>query len=49
MKGLEIHYNFVRPHESLKGKTPSDMAIPELKFETPNRWMELIEMASKKR
>ncbi len=46
MKGLEIHYNFVRPHESLKGKTPSDMAIPELEFKRSNRWLELIEMAN---
>jgi len=29
----------------LKGKTPSDMAIPELEFKTPNRWLELIEMS----
>jgi len=47
MKGFEIYYNFIRKHESLKNKTPSDVAIPELKFETPNRWVELIELSSK--
>lgn len=45
MKGIEIYYNFIRKHEALQGKTPSELAIPELKFETPNRWMELIELA----
>lgn len=47
MRGIEIYYNFIRKHESLKGKTPSEVAIPELKFETPNRWLELIQMSSK--
>lgn len=46
MRGIEIYYNFIRKHESLKGRTPSEVAIPELKFETPNRWLELIEMAN---
>ncbi|MBU3913417.1 MAG: DDE-type integrase/transposase/recombinase [Nanoarchaeota archaeon] len=42
MKGIEIYYNFIKKHEALKGKTPSELAIPSLKFETPNRWLELI-------
>lgn len=42
MKGMEIYYNFVKKHEALKGKTPSELAIPELKFESANRWLELI-------
>jgi len=46
MKGLEIYYNFIRKHEALKGKTPSELAMPYLKFETPNRWLELIQIAS---
>ena len=33
MKGLEIFYNFVNKHGALKGKTPSELAIPSLKFE----------------
>lgn len=46
MKGLEIFYNFVNKHGALKGKTPSELAIPSLKFETPNRWLELIKLSS---
>lgn len=45
MKGIEIYYNFVKKHEALNYKTPSELAIPELKFKTANRWMELIEMS----
>jgi len=47
MKGLEIFYNFVNKHGALKGKTPSELAIPSLKFETPNRWLELIQLSQK--
>ena len=46
MKGIEIFYNFVKPHEALKGKTPSELAIPSLQFQTPNRWLELINLAT---
>jgi len=46
MKGFEVYYNFIRPHEALKGKTPSDLAIPSLQFENKNRWLELIELAN---
>jgi hypothetical protein len=46
MKGIEIHYNFVKKHEALKGKTPSDVAT-NLQFKTPNRWMELIKLSQK--
>lgn len=45
MKGIEIYYNFIKKHEGLKGKTPSELAT-DLKFKTPNRWLELIELAS---
>jgi len=48
MKGIEIFYNFIKPHEALKGKSPSELAIPSLQFETPNRWLELIKLADKK-
>ncbi|MCX6748714.1 MAG: DDE-type integrase/transposase/recombinase [Candidatus Pacearchaeota archaeon] len=47
MKGQEIFYNFVKKHEALKGKTPSELAIPSLQFETPNRWLELIQIANR--
>lgn len=45
MKGFEIYYNFVKKHEALKGRTPSDLAT-DLEFKSPNRWLELIEKAS---
>ena len=48
MKGIEIYYNFIKKHEALNYKTPSEIAIPELKFETPNRWIELIKLANQK-
>lgn len=44
MKGIEIYYNFVRKHESLNYKTPSDVAT-NLEFKTPNRWLELIKLS----
>jgi len=46
MCGIEIYYNFIRKHEALNYKTPSDLAIPNLKFQTKNRWLELINLSS---
>lgn len=43
LKGFEIYYNYVREHTSLKGLSPSELAIPDLKFKDNNRWLELIE------
>ena len=34
--GMQIFYNFVDKHGALNRKTPSELAIPELKFKTPN-------------
>ena len=45
MKGYEIYYNFIKKHEALKGKTPSDLAT-DLRFKTDNRWLELIKISS---
>lgn len=45
MKCLEVYYNFIRKHEALNGKTPSELAVPSLQFKTPNRWLELIQLA----
>jgi len=45
MKSIEIYYNFIKKHEALKGKTPSEIAVPYLQFKTPNRWLELIELS----
>ena len=46
MKCLEIFYNFVNKHGALNGKSPSELAIPSLQFQTPNRWLELIKLSN---
>jgi transposase-like protein len=43
-KGYEIHYNFIRKHQSLDGRTPAE--ISKMSHEEMN-WRELIEIASK--
>jgi transposase-like protein len=43
LEGFTIHYNFVRPHQSLNGKTPAQVA----RMEAPNNWKSLIEEATK--
>ena len=43
MKGYEIFYNYIRKHQAI-GKTPSELAT-NIKFENPNRWLELIKMS----
>jgi len=40
MKGFEIYYNFIRKHQGIDRKTPSELAIPELDLST-NRWLSL--------
>ena len=44
MKGMEIYYNFVRKHQGIEGKTPSEEAIPELTLST-NKWLSLIKLS----
>jgi len=44
MKGMEIYYNFVRRHQGIDGKTPSEEAIPELYLST-NKWLSLIKLS----
>ena len=40
-KGYRIYYNFVRPHKTLKGKTPAEAAgLPRPR--TKNRWLAFI-------
>lgn len=46
MKGYVIFYNFIRKHQSLKGRTPSELAT-DIKLENPNRWLDLINLSSK--
>jgi len=45
MKGYEIFYNFIRKHQSIK-RCPYELAIPELKLNSENKWTELIKMAN---
>jgi len=44
MKGIEIYYNFVRKHQGINNKTPSEEAIPELNLST-NKWLSLIKLS----
>lgn len=46
MDGLRIHYNFMRPHMALDGKTPAQEAriVDSTK---PENWRSLIKKASK--
>lgn len=43
LEGYTIHYNYVRPHQSLKGKTPAQVA----RMDAPDNWKNLIEHATK--
>ena len=41
IKGLEIYYNFIRKHQALN-KAPCELACPNLKLNSNNKWFELI-------
>jgi putative transposase len=43
LEGWSVHYNCVRPHQSLGGKTPAQAA----RMNAPNNWKGLIEEATK--
>jgi hypothetical protein len=43
---MEIYHNYVRPHEALNGKTPSEAA--GIKVEGENKWITLIQNAAHK-
>ena len=43
LEGYTVHYNFVREHQSLGGKTPAQAA----RMDVPNNWKGLIEEATK--
>jgi transposase-like protein len=47
LTGYQIYHNYLRPHMSLDGKTPSEMA--GIKVEGDNKWITLIQNASKTR
>jgi hypothetical protein len=42
----QLYHNYVRPHEALDGKTPAEAC--GIKIEVDNKWMTLIQNASKK-
>jgi len=45
LKGWFVHYNFVRPHQSLDGKTPAEAAGINLNMN--DGWGDLIELATR--
>ncbi len=45
MKGLEIYYNFITKHQGIN-KVPYELAT-DLKLNSNNKWLELIELSSK--
>jgi transposase-like protein len=44
LEGWSVHYNCVRPHQSLGGKTPAQAA----RMNVPNNWKGLIDQATKR-
>jgi len=46
LQGMQIYHNFIKPHEGLAGKTPSEACGIELIGE--NKWLTLIQNASMK-
>ena len=45
LTGYQLFHNYMRPHEALKGKTPSEKCGIEIDHE--NKWITLIQNASK--
>lgn len=43
LEGYSVHYNCVRPHQSLGGKTPAQA----VRMEVPGNWKGLIDEATK--
>ena len=46
LTGMQIYHNYVRPHEALDGRTPSEAA--GITVEGEDKWLTLIQNASKK-
>ena len=45
LKGYQLYHNYIRPHEALDGKTPSEAC--GITIEGQNKWKTLIQNASK--
>jgi len=43
---MRIYHNYVRPHEALEGKTPSEVA--GIKINGENKWLTIIQNAKSK-
>ena len=46
LSGYQLFHNYIRPHEALEGRTPSEAC--GIKIEGKNKWLTLIQNASKK-
>jgi hypothetical protein len=46
LPGMQIYHNYVRPHEALDNRTPSEAA--GIKIEGENKWLTIIQNASQK-
>jgi len=47
VEGLRTYYNFIRPHQGLKGKTPAEASGIDLEL-GKNRWLSIIRKSVKK-
>ena len=43
LTGYQLYHNYIRPHESLNGKTPAEAC--GIKVEGENKWLTLIQNA----
>lgn len=46
LEGMQVYYNYCRPHMALDGRTPAEAC--GIKVEGENKWLTLIQNASKK-
>jgi hypothetical protein len=44
LQGYQLFHNYIRPHEALDGKTPSEAC--GIKVKRKNKWLTLIQNAS---
>ena len=45
--GMQVYYNYIRPHQGIEGLTPAQMAQIPINL-SGNRWMTMIEPAVEK-
>jgi hypothetical protein len=44
LSGYQIYHNYIRPHEALEGKTPSEVA--GIKIKGTDKWLTIIQNAT---